>query len=300
MRIGTLNLFRQGVDAILNRQTDVFRTQQQLGTGKRINSPSDDPAGAAQLISLSDSLNVTRQFQRNIDSVRTRLEQEDTALSSVVNNLQRARELTIQGLNDTNSPQDRRAIAQEIRQITNQVLALANRTDGRGEYLFGGFQRQTAPFSSNGAGTFSYAGDQGQRLLQIGAARQISDGDSGFNVFMKISAVGGGYQDVFTTLNTLATDLEANTPNTNSLTQIDSALQNMLDVQASAGARLNAVDSQQAINVVLITQLEKTRSTIEDLDYAEAASRLNLQSVALQAAQQSFVKVQNLSLFNFL
>lgn len=300
MRIGTLNMFQQGVDAMLERQTDVFRTQQQLSSGKRVNSPSDDPAAAAQLVGLSDSLDVTRQYQRNIDFIRSRLQLEDSSLAAVGDALQRARELAVQGLNDTNGAEVRTGMAKEIRQILDQVIGLANRTDAAGEFLFGGFQGQSAPFSGDGTGNFSYAGDQGQRLVQVGAARQIADGDSGLDVFMKIPAVGGGYEDVFTTLYNLATDLEANAPNGASLEQIDNAMDNILGVRATVGARLNAVEREETSNVALIEQLENTRSIIEDLDYAEAASRLNQQSITLQAAQQAFVKIQNLNLFNFL
>lgn len=300
MRIGTLNMFQQGVDAMLERQTDVFRTQQQLSSGKRVNSPSDDPAAAAQLVGLSDSLDVTRQYQRNIDFIRSRLQLEDSSLAAVGDALQRARELAVQGLNDTNGAEVRDGMAKEIRQILDQVVGLANRTDATGEFLFGGFQGQSAPFSGDGTGNFSYAGDQGQRLVQVGAARQIADGDPGLDVFMKIPAVGGGYEDVFTTLYNLATDLEANAPNGASLEQIDNAMDNILGIRSTVGARLNAVEREETSNVALIEQLENTRSIIEDLDYAEAASRLNQQSVTLQAAQQAFVKIQNLNLFNFL
>jgi flagellar hook-associated protein 3 FlgL len=300
MRIGTLQLFRQGVNAILDQQTRVAGTQLQLASGKRINNPSDDPIGAAQLVGLSESLKVTEQYQKNIDHARSRLELEDAALGSVGNALQRARELAVQGLNDTNGAQDRAAIAQEIRQLTDEVLGLANRKDGAGEYLFAGFQGQNAPFSHDGSGNFSYAGDQGQRQVQVGPARQVADGDSGLDVFMKVPAAGGGFEDVFSTLYKLATDLEANAPNAGSLDQIDAAMDHLLGFRATAGARLNAIDSQATINGALLEQLNATRSNIEDIDYAEAASRLSQQSVTLQAAQQAFVKVQNLSLFNFL
>jgi len=301
MRIGTLNMFQQGVNAIIDRQNDLFRTQQQLSSGKRINRPSDDPSGAAQLLGLSKSLKVTDQHQRNIDSVSSRLELEDSSLAGVGDALQRARELTVQGLNDTNGPVARAGIAKEIRQILDQVKGLANRTDATGEYLFAGFKGQSAPFSDNGAGVFSYTGDQGQRLVQVGAARQIADGNSGFDVFMKIPAAsGGGYKDVFSTLYKLATDLEANAPNPASLDQLDNAMRNITGIRATVGARLNAADSQKTVNASLIEQMTNTRSTIEDLDYAKAASRLSRQSVTLQAAQQAFVKVQNLNLFKFL
>ena len=300
MRIGTLQMFRQGVNSILDQQTQQAHTQNQLSTGKRVVNPSDDPIGSAQLIGLSESLRVTEQYQRNGQMARFRLEQEDVVLGSVVDNLQRARELAVQGLNDSNSVKERTAIALEVRQILAEVLALANRKDGNGQYLFSGFQVRTEPFADTGAGTFSYAGDTGQRQLQIASGRQIADGDAGQAVFVDIPDTSAGTEDIFTTLYTLAADLEADVPSGNSLDQIDNAMEHLLQFRASVGARLNAIDSQRDINDALLLQLEQTRSTVEDLDYAEAASRFSQASVTLQAAQQAFVRVQNLNLFNFL
>ncbi len=300
MRIGTLQMFRQGVNSMLEQQTKLFQTQNQLSTGKRINSPSDDPTGAAQLVGLSESAKTTAQYQDNILAARTRLELEDTALGSVGDALQRVRELTVAGLNDTNGPQERTAIAAEIRQLAGEVMGLANRKDGNGQFMFAGFQVLTIPFSEAPPGTFNYNGDQGQRQIQVGPARQIADGDSGQAVFMDIPDGSGGFESIFATLETLASDLEANTPNSSSLAQLDRAMDQFLGFRATAGARLNALSSQRTINEALLLQLEQTRSTIEDLDLAEAASRLSLESVTLQAAQQAFIKVQNLSLFNFL
>jgi len=308
MRIGTLQMFRQGTNSILDQQTRLFETQNQLSTGKRINSPSDDPTSAAQLVGLSEAASTTAQYQKNILAARTRLEQEDTTLGSVVNAMQRVRELTVSALNDTNGPQERRAMAVEIRQLADEVLSLANRRDGSGQFIFAGFQVLTKPFDETPPGTFNYNGDQGQRQLQVGPARQIADGDSGQAVFMDIPDGGGtgGVESIFTTLETLASDLEAgnpptgNPPNGTTLDQIDRVMSRLLEFRASAGARLNALDNQESINETLLIQLEQTRSTVEDLDYAEAASRLSRGSVALQAAQQAFIKVQNLNLFNFL
>lgn len=299
MRISSMQIFRQSVDSMLDQQSNLARTQNQLASGKRIVNPSDDPTGAASLIGLSESSKITAQYQRNIDQVSARLELEDSVLASVVDNVQRARELTIQGLNTTNSAQDRDAIAKEIRQILGEVSGLANRKDGTGNYLFGGFQVKTVPVTETVPGSFVYNGDSGQRQIQVGPARQINDGDSGQSVFMDIPS-GAGVEDIFTTLHSLATDLESNTPDGASLDQFDNALDNFLNVRASVGARLNALDSQRDNNAAFLEQLEITRSTIEDLDYAEAAARLSHQSMALQAAQQAFVKVQNMTLFNYI
>lgn len=300
MRISTLQMFRQGINSILSQQTEVVRTQNQLSTGKRIVSPSDDPTGAAQLVGLSETARITEQFVRNSDQARARLEQEDSSLGSVMESLQRARELAVRGLNDTNSAEQRIGLAKEVHQLLDEVMGLANYKDSNGNYLFSGFQVHTVPFTDNGGGVFSYAGDSGQRQIQIGAGRQISDGDSGQAVFRDIPGVSGGTEDIFTTLYTLASELEADAPNGTSLDQIDNAIDHILVFRATSGARLNAIDSQRSINESLLIQIEQTRSGIEDLDYAEAASRLSRESIALQAAQQAFVKIQNLSLFNFL
>ncbi|HFD79966.1 MAG TPA: flagellar hook-associated protein 3 [Gammaproteobacteria bacterium] len=300
MRISTMQMFRQGTSSILEQQSRLASTQQQLSTGKRIVKPSDDPTGAARLVGLSASSAVTGQYQNNILAVRNRQEIEDAALAGVVDNLQRARELAVQGLNDSNTPADRAAIALEVRQLRNEVLGLANRKDGNGQYLFSGFQSNTVPFSETSPGTVAYNGDQGQRQIQIGPVRQVADGDDGRSVFMDIPDGSGGTEDLFATLEKLATDLEADAPDGASLDQIDTALDQILTFRAAVGARLNALDSQESINGAVLNQLEQTRSAIEDLDYAEAATRLSRESVALQAAQQAFVKVQNLSLFNYL
>lgn len=300
MRISSLQLFRQGINAILDQQTRLAETQNQLSTGKRIVSPADDPTGAAQLVGLSETARLTEQYQRNGEQARVRLELEDLTLSAVGDSLQRVRELAVRGLNDTNGAEERTAIAQEVRQLLDEMIGLANRKDGTGNYMFAGFQVNTEPFTDNGAGTFVYAGDSGQRQIQIASGRQVRDGDSGQAVFLDIPRTSGGTENVFTTLYTLATDLEANAPNGNSLNQLDNAINHVLEIRATVGARLNAVDSQNAINESFLLQLEQTRSAIEDLDYAEAASRLSQESITLQAAQQAFVKVQNLNLFNFL
>ncbi|HEB78234.1 MAG TPA: flagellar hook-associated protein 3 [Methylothermaceae bacterium] len=80
----------------------------------------------------------------------------------------------------------------------------------------------------------------------------------------------------------------------------DNILERVNSVRASVGARLNTVDQQQQTNEQYLMDLKGTLSEIKDLDYAEAIGRFNLQQVALQAAQQAFIKVQNLSLFNYI
>jgi flagellar hook-associated protein 3 FlgL len=301
MRISTSLLHQQGVATILDNQAAVAKTQLQLSTGRRIVQPSDDPTGSMQAMGLKQLLAEAAQYGKNADAARARLELEETALAQAGDILQRVRELAVRGLNGTLGAAERDGIAIEVRQRLTDLLAVANTRDANGEFLFSGFYKGTAEaFVDNGGGSFAYNGDQGQRQLQISRSRQVAVGDHGADVFLNIPASGGGTQSAFVTLQALASDLEANSPTQASLNDIDRALENILGVRASVGARLNAVESQQAAYESLQLTVEGQLSDVQDLDYAEAVSRLNRQMLALQAAQQTYTNVQGLSLFDFL
>jgi len=297
MRVATSELQQQAIRAILQQQAAVGRTQLQLSTGRRILAPSDDPSASTRVLDLAKVVETTEQYQRNADAAQARLEIEDGTLRGMVDALQRARELMVRAANDTESAESREAAAVEVREILATIQSLANTKDGNGEYLFSGFSGRVEAIADDGAGTYTYNGDQGQRTLQIGPTRQVAVGDTGFELFMNVP---GASDNVFEILHGMAVDLEANAPDASVLGDIDAAMDNLLNAQGRIGARLNAVDSQRDVNAASILQYEETRSSLEGLDYAEAVSRLNSQMIGLQAAQQSYVRVQGLSLFNYL
>ena len=86
----------------------------------------------------------------------------------------------------------------------------------------------------------------------------------------------------------------------NALTDIDQGMLHLNQVRGKAGSRMNSLDAQDAVNQNFDVQLQSLSSDIGAVNYAEAASQMNEELLALQAAQQSFVKIQNLSLFNYL
>jgi flagellar hook-associated protein 3 FlgL len=290
----------RATNAILEQDTALSKTQIQIATGRRIVSPSDDPVGTTQIFPLNEVIEKTRQFLKNSDAAESRLSLEEKNLSSVSDILIRVNELAVQGNSDTINAQGRNAIAQELRQHLQALMGVANTKDVNGEYLFAGHAVTTQPFVEATAGTFPYQGDSGQRSVQIGESRLVAVGDPGDDVFMNVPFSGGGNQSIFETIDALATDFEANTASPNATTDIKSALDNVSTVRAKIGARLNALDTQKEVSEELILQSEKTLSSIQDLDYAEAISRLNLQLAGLQASQQAFTRIQNLSLFNYL
>jgi flagellar hook-associated protein 3 FlgL len=298
MRIATSQIFTQSVDAMLAKQRELARTELQVASGKRILAPSDDPSASVQVLDLKESQQRLAQFRRNADAATARLGHEEAALKGVGDLLQRVRELAVQGNSDTYDQVARTAIAAEVRALSDNFLDLANTRDASGEYLFAGFKTGTRPFDTVG-GTLNYRGDQGQRLVQIGESREVAVGDPG-TLFTGFAAAGGGQTDVWAVMDRLATNLEANSRDPAALTDIDTAMGQLLTTHARVGARMNAIDEQNRANESFDLALSEVRSSLEDLDYAEAISRFNQQLVALQASQQAFIKVQDLSLFNYL
>jgi flagellar hook-associated protein 3 FlgL len=117
-------------------------------------------------------------------------------------------------------------------------------------------------------------------------------------------------ESIFTTLDNLITALETasvpgnqtalvNNLNT-ALSNLDNGLDRVLTVRASVGARMKEIESVKSSGEDIALQYDQTLSTLQDLDYARAISDLTRQQVGLEAAQKSFLKIQDLSLFNYI
>jgi flagellar hook-associated protein 3 FlgL len=301
MRISTNFIQQQSVDAMLRQQTELAKTQQQVSTGERIQTPSDDPVAAVRILGIERDLNLTQQYQGNADAAENKLSVTDGILTSAADIMQRIRELAVQGLNDSNDPNARQGIAEEIRQLNETLVSLANTTDANGEYLFSGYQSNTQAFDPS---TYAYNGDSGQRNLRVGGGYLVEISEPGDQIFISTN-LDSSTQAIFQTIEDFATALDNDSVNTapnngDFLTNMDTALDQVYNARTRLGTRMNAIDQQRAVNEASIASLENNLSQLKDLDYAEAITRLNQQSVGLQAAQQAYVKVQGLSLFNFI
>lgn len=194
MRLSTTLINQLGVNNMLEQQSQIARLQQQVSSGKRILSSADDPSGAAQVLRLTEQINVTEQYQRNSDYIVSRLSLEESVIQNIEDSLIRVKELAIQGNNSTLSGSGRQAIATEIQERLNEVLGLANTKDSNREYLFAGFQSSTKPFIQNPDGSFRYDGDQGERSLKISSGRTVADSHDGLDVFANIFNGNGTFQ----------------------------------------------------------------------------------------------------------
>ncbi|MBK1734842.1 flagellar hook-associated protein 3 [Halorhodospira abdelmalekii] len=454
MRVSTSHVYNTGVQNMSGQQTALNESQNQLSSGRRVLRPSDDPSSAARVLDLERTVSSIERFNRNGDMARNRLSMSEGAIDQASHHLQRIRELTVQAANDSQDRQTRAYIATEIRERYDQLMQVANSTDGNGEYLFAGAKTRTRPFNMQPDGRVEYHGDQNTRKVRVGPGRSMAVDHSGFSTFMKVPNGNGHFQayenvenrgsgvvtvvdqgvrrldpqydyrlrfiedddgdlryaierrqdstdswesvhpasgaaladdgdgseegaarargmeeprergegaarsleaepearggiedypryrpgsaieieegvrvqvdgepehgdtftvstsrpqSIFDTVHQLVHALEEqgqgagfrNSVN-RALGDIDLALENMFHTRAEVGARLSTLDTERASNHAALVDLHGTISSEEDLDYAEATGRFHKQLTGLEAAQATFGRVQNLSLFNYL
>jgi len=193
MRVSSDLLRTVFLNALQDAQSRFAKTQAQVSTGQRVNSPSDDPAAAARIAQLNASIARLDQFKSNADFARNQLGLEENALGSVIDNLQRIRELTVQANNSPLTDSDRAALATELRQRLDALRSVANTTDVDGRHLFGGYNEVGTPFSVGPGGAVVYNGDQGQRSVQVSETRFVALNDSGADVFQRIPTGNGTF-----------------------------------------------------------------------------------------------------------
>ncbi|WP_415892509.1 flagellar hook-associated protein FlgL [Neptuniibacter sp. PT8_73] len=192
MRISTQQVFLSNIDNLSKTSSDLFQTQQQLSTGKRVLQPSDDPLASAQIQKFKKEIARTEQFSGNIEVADRRLELEEITIEQINNQSIRLRELTIQGKNETLSETDRRVIASEVDEIIKSLDSLMNTKDVQGEFLFAGNKGFTEPYTlDQTTGRYVFNGDDGQRFLQVGPENKVASTDSGLDIFEKVAKVPG-------------------------------------------------------------------------------------------------------------
>jgi flagellar hook-associated protein 3 FlgL len=189
MRISTSQVYDQNIRSIMNNQDDLLNTQQQLATGKRINTPSDDPVGAAKVLRLTEEIDELTQFQRNNDLVTGSLEQQEAVLENITNSIHRARTLVVEAGSGALSEQDRRAIGAELEQIKLEVFDLMNTQDADGNFMYAGYQSSEPAFDYNPASSgkaFSFTGDAGVSFVQLSNSSKIQSTSNGYEVFENV------------------------------------------------------------------------------------------------------------------
>ena len=193
MRISSNTIFDSNVAAMNQQQARLLQTQQQIASGRRLLTASDDPVAATRALEIGQADAMNTQYASNRDSVRNTLSLAEGTLQSVTSLLQDVHDAAVIAGNSMLKSSDRSAIATDLSGRLKELIGLANSTDGIGNYLFSGFQSRTQPFADTATTGVVYFGDGGQRNVQVSAARQMASSDSGADVFMRVKNGNGTF-----------------------------------------------------------------------------------------------------------
>lgn len=293
MRVTHLGSHQAALTRINSRLSEYAATQDKLASGKRLRRPSDDPIGMNRALELRASLRAREQEGRNAADGKMWMDLADSKLQDVVAQLQRARELAVRGATYMGT-QEREAIAQEIGQLRDDIVGLANAThQGRG--LFSGFSAGDAV--EKVAGTWTYVGDGGQINRRVSENEVVT-----INVTADVAFGFTAGTDVFTVLDNLETALYADDTAgiETALANVDDGLQTVLGGLGIIGARANQVETAMARNADDMITITQQLSSLEDVDIAEAVMDLQLQQTAYEAALAAFAQSSQSSLVDFL
>ena len=306
MKISSTQYFAQTTQQLSDIQTSLSKTQMQLSSGKKITKPSDEPDKAAVVSRLQSAIARQQSYQETLKTANTRLTTEETTLKSASDVLSRIKELSTQAASDTLGAQDRQSIALEVDTLREQLLSLANAQDANGNYLFAGSRADQPAFGKDAQGRVVYQGDQSRMQVNIGDSRRMNLNRPGSDVFVRaVRTDDQGVQsgvDFFQVLSDLSAAIRSSdhTAMTRGVSEVDVLQNGISEGIGQIGADQAVVDAQNGVLDQIILQLKTSKSDVEDLDYTEAVTRMNRDELALQAAQSSFAKISQLSLFKFL
>lgn len=302
MQISSYSKYATGTFDIDNLQQTIQNLQEQLDTQQRVNKPSDDPVAATQILQLNQSAGRNTQFISNSQSVKSQLGMVDSTLGNTANLLASMKSLVVQAGNGAISASQLQMIQKQVDQSLTEFVGYANATDGRGDYLMGGNQISSPPFSFNGT-QYVYNGDSGQRQVQITDTRTLPVTLNGAQTF-------GNSTDPAALLNamkSLSDLLGQPTKPANYQTQLDTimssldnAQQQILTTQAGVGAAEQENNNTLGANQGLSVQYQDAIGNLQSLDLPKAISDFTMAQTSLQYSQLTYSKVTQLSLFNYI
>jgi flagellar hook-associated protein 3 FlgL len=273
-------------------QGRLAKTQEQLTTGRVLNRPSDSPTGTSAAMRIRATIADETQYQRNAQDGLGWLGQVDSALTSSLDQVRRARDLGIQGVNATNAGAGaREALAVEVDQLRESLIGVAN-TTYLGRPVFGGLTSGTTAYDDSGA----FVGQTGDVRRSIAKDVKVAVNVDGPDAF------GPDGDNLFDSLDRLATALRAGDTAEigNQLEALDTAQKRITAVVSDAGTRYNRVERAATAAANAVFDLTTSLSEIEEVDLAKATINLTAQEVAYQAALSATARLVQPSLAEFL
>ncbi|BBE77063.1 MULTISPECIES: flagellar hook-associated protein FlgL [Phytobacter] len=312
MRISTQMMYDQNMRGITNSQTKWMDYGLQMSTGQRVNKPSDDPIAASQAVVVSQAQQQNEQYKTARTFATQKVSLEESVLSQVTTAVTAAHTSLVAAANGTLSDDDRASMATELQGVRDQLLNLANSTDGNGRYIFGGYKTDTPPFNAAGA----YNGGNVAISQQVDASRSMVIAHTGNQVFNSITSNAIPEPDgstsqtnVFSMLDDAIAALKVPVSGNEAAQAVSQAaldkanrgltnsLNNVSTVRAQLGTQLQELTNLDELGDDRSLSLKTQMSDLVDVDWNSVISSYTMQQTALQASYKTFSDMQGMSLF---
>lgn len=286
------SVIRSGLQTNAQQQDQAL---QQVSTGQKLNSLSDNPAAVASLVVQRMQSSSDSQYLQNITSLTGSLNVADSAISSVVEALTSAQSLGVEGANGTVNAQNRQALAQQIQGIQQEIMGLAN-TSYNGQYLFSGTKTTTQPYvaDATAASGVTYNGNSKTDSVEISQGQAMPINLPGSQLFSNATTgVFQSLQDLYTALNTNG-DIGSATA------KVQSALAYVSAQQTFYGNSVDRLNNAQTFLTQEQTQLSETEGSTLDVDMSKAVTDLAQSETTQQALVMAGAKISQVNLFDYL
>ncbi|EEW09922.1 flagellar hook-associated protein FlgL [Vibrio mimicus] len=297
MRISDTQFSQMMLQSLQTNNAGLGNVMQQMSTGERLTKLSDDPMASVKLLKLDREGSAIKQYQDNINMVKTTLSNQEVHLDSVSESLKSMRELVLWGANGTLTDEDRDGMISKLKSLRGSIASSFNARDEDGHYLFSGTKTDTAALDKTDAG-YVFNGNNDKRVVTVAKGVTVES-----NMTAKDILDLGGGNNVLNQIDVLIKEFEKPGKNFkakvgSSLKAIDDSLANVLGALTEIGGRYNNLDLMESAHSENKLFVDKVTGDLSMLDYGEASVRLSNFMAALQATQASYVKINDLNLFD--
>ncbi|ART78042.1 flagellar hook-associated protein FlgL [Sutcliffiella horikoshii] len=291
MRVTQSMLTQNSLRQLSTSYSKMGKLMEQLSTGKKISRPSDDPVVAMKGMYYRTNLTELEQYKRNLSESYSWMENSEAALDHVQSVMHRARELVVQGSNETYSSEDRQAMAKEIEQLKHDFVQVAN-TQVAGKYIFNGTAIDK-PRITDANDPTSVSTENSPFEVEVSRGIKLQSNINTENVFNKdMMEIWNGLQSALETSDTDALkDL---------MGRFDNAADTVSAERSELGARYNRlemVDNRIGYQEVVATRI---LSDNEDADIEKVITDLTSQESVHRASLGVGARVIQPSLLDFL
>ncbi|HCH1191719.1 TPA: flagellar hook-associated protein FlgL [Vibrio parahaemolyticus] len=297
MRISDNQFSQMMLQSLQSNSAGLGKVLQQMSTRERLTKLSDDPMASIKLLNLERENSAIAQYQSNIANLKTTLSSQETHLDSVNESLKSMRDIVLWGANGSLTDQNRSGMISELKSYRDSIESSFNAQDEEGHFLFSGTKTDTAALNKS-SGAYVVEGNSDVRVVTVAKGVTM---DSNMTA-QEILDIGGG-KNVLNQIDALIAEFEKPSPNFQaevdvSLNAIDDTMTNVLGAMTEIGGRHNNLDLMDGAHSENKLFVDKVSGDLSALDYGEASVRLSNYMAALQATQASYVKINDLSLFD--